>query len=253
MCFQGWYMSCGFRCFTVEIAEWAICLGMSFKGNIRLWNMLGWAEARLLLMCCRCPSESLWLLGNVQPGIRHRCQVQMCQSHPWSQEPPCQEALASLPYPPRIASICIDIAGIIFCLSVVCSHLGKSINQHHGLPVLDIGSCKKAGRIMKNTQPFPNTRAISFSILHVSTYILYSSFMVRSVETTQIGMLRPWHPLEQVLYVSGVPGTGKTASVLEVLRRLQAARRVRLGKLPGGLPLAMKHGNEHFTSFYQIL
>lgn len=35
----------------------------------------------------------------------------------------------------------------------------------------------------------------------------------------------------QVLYVSGVPGTGKTASVLEVVRRLRIARTADYGSL----------------------
>jgi len=42
----------------------------------------------------------------------------------------------------------------------------------------------------------------------------------------------------QVLYVSGMPGTGKTASVLEAVRQLREAARG-----GGGTPFALAHVN----------
>ena len=56
----------------------------------------------------------------------------------------------------------VHVAGI-FCLSVVCQCLGKSINQHLGIPVLDVGSWKNPNH-SQIPKPFPSIYSI-FMIL----------------------------------------------------------------------------------------
>jgi hypothetical protein len=132
----------------------------------------------------------------------------------------------------------IRVAGI-FCLSVVCQYVGKSINQHLGLPVPDIGSWKNMDNSLTTIPKFESHFSIVYLILWIMIYDLYFSFMVFVNSCYQKKhKLRPDCHVKtirrrtghgarrEVLYVSGVPGTGKTASVLEAVRRLQAARRV---------------------------
>ena len=195
-------------------------------------------------MSWRCPSESLsdfWETCKQGPGIpntRFRCvkithevrNLLGCKhfKKPWQVYPICH-------------TDSIHVAGI-FCLSVVCQYVGKSINQHLGLPVPDIGSWKN----MDKSTTIPKSEN-HFSIVHlilwiIMIYYLYLSFMVRSTVAIQ-----KKHKLLPDCHVKTIRRPrrkrGETGRSSMSLVSLALVRRPRSWKLCGGckLPGGLTH------------
>jgi hypothetical protein len=128
----------------------------------------------------------------------------------------------------------IRVAGI-FCLSVVCQYVGKSINQHLGLPVPDIGSWKNMDNSLTTIPKFESHFSIVYLILWIMIYDLYFSFMVfvnscyqKNINYDQITMLKP----------SGdARATGRDGRSSRSLVSLALVRRPRSWKLGGGCKL----------------